>query len=113
MRVPPSFLVDARDGAVLRGWVGDPARPALGRRVLIVLLCADGHGRSAVAARVHCSKQTVIVWRDRYLAEGFDGLRDAPRTGRPATVDPARVVLGTLQRPDPAGSRWSTRSLGA
>jgi len=113
MRVPPAFPVDDRDTAVLRGWASDPARAALGRRAKIVLLCADGHGPSTVAAWVRCSKQTVIVWRDRYITRGLDGLRDAPRSGRPATVDPARVVLGTLQPPDPPGARWSTRSLGA
>lgn len=113
MRVPPAFPVDDRDAAVLRGWASDHARAALGRRAQIVLLCADGHGPSAVAAWLRCSKQTVIVWRDRYITTGLDGLRDAPRSGRPATVDPARVVLGTLQPPDPPGARWSTRSLGA
>lgn len=113
MRVPPSVLMDTRDAAVLRGWVNDPARPALRRRAQIVLLCAEGYGPAAVAAWVACSKQTVILWRDRYIATGLDGLRDAPRSGRPATVNPARVVLGTLHRPDPPGTCWSTRSLGA
>ena len=105
-------LVDARDAATLRGWVSDPARPALRRRALIVLLSADGHSPAAIAARMRCSKQTVIVWCDRYIARGLDGLRDAPRSGRPATVNPAAVVLGTLRRPDPPRTRWSTRSLG-
>jgi hypothetical protein len=63
MRVHPSFLVDAHDAAVLRGWVDDAARPKWGRRALIVPLCADGHGPSAVAAWMQCSKQTVIAWQ--------------------------------------------------
>lgn len=113
MRVPPSFLVDDHDAAVLQRWANDPAQPALALRAQIVLLCHDGHGPAAVATRRQCSKQTVISWRNRYIAHGLDGLRDAPRSGRPVTVDPAAVVLATLQRPDPPWTRWSTRSLGA
>ncbi len=49
----------------------------------------------------------------RIRSKGLDGLPDVPRTGRPATVDAAPVVLGALQRPDPPGAGWCNRSLGA
>ncbi len=113
MRRSPPLLVDARDAVVLGGWISDPAQPALAQRAQIVLLCSDGHGPSAVADRVCCSKQTVIAWRERYRNEGLAGLRDAPRPGRPVTVDPDAVVLATVASPGPGGGRWSTRSLGA
>jgi len=113
MRVAPPLWVDPGDAAVLHGWLRDPTEPALARRARIVLLCRDGHGPSAVSLRLGCAKQTVISWRERYRREGLDGLRDAPRSGRPTTVNPSAVVLATLQPPDPVGARWSTRSLGA
>jgi transposase len=105
--------VDAGDALVLRAWTGDPAEPALALRARIVLLCRDGHGPSAVAERARCTKQTVIVWRERYRREGLSGLRDAPRSGRPATVDPTDVLVRTLRPRWPEGARWSTRSLAA
>ncbi len=112
MRTAPPLPVDAGDALVLGAWTGDPADPALALRARIVLLCRDGLGPAAVAEQAHCTKQTVIVWRERYRRDGLGGLRDAPRSGRPATVDPTDVLLRTL-RPRPVGARWSTRTLAA
>ncbi len=113
MRSAPPLLVDARDAVVLNGWMSDPAAPALAQRAQIVMLCGEGYGPSVVAAQAFCSKQTVISWRERYRSEGLAGLRDAPRPGRPVTVDPDAVVLATVVSPACAPRRWSTRSLGA
>ncbi|MDT7552192.1 MAG: hypothetical protein QOI16_728 [Pseudonocardiales bacterium] len=112
MRTAAPLPVDAGDALVLRALTSDPADPVLALRARIVLLCRDGHGPSAVAQQARCTKQTVIVWRERYRREGLGGLRDAPRSGRPATVDPADVLLRTL-RSRPVGARWSTRTLAA
>ncbi|MFC4942380.1 helix-turn-helix domain-containing protein [Pseudonocardia sp. GCM10023141] len=104
--------VSSGDADLLQSWRDDPAAgAALARRAHIVLLCSAGMGPSAVARELGCSTRTVTTWRERYRAEGLDGLRDAPRSGRPATVDAAAVVLRTLQPPGPGTARWSTRSL--
>jgi len=97
----------------LRGWIADGGmRPAAALRARVVLPCAQGFGPSAVALQPGCTKQTVITWRERCRTEGPGGLRDAPRSGRPRRVNPAAVVVRTLETPEPAAARWSTRTLG-
>lgn len=114
MRTFPPLVVDDAHSGVLRSWVdaGSGGTQAA-RRAHIVLLSGAGMGPTAVAEEVGCSKQTVITWRERYRTQGLAGLRDAPRSGRPATVDPLAVVVRTLERPAPGAARWSTRSLAA
>ena len=48
-----------------------------------------------VAADMHCHRQTVRLWRTRYLNHGLAGLQDAPRPGRPRRFSP----LGAHRRP--------------
>lgn len=114
MRTSPPLTVDADDEATLREWVVS-TRPAFTRRARIVLLSAEGWGPTAVASEIGCSKQTVITWRERYRAGGVKGLLDAPRSGRPVSVDPVAVIERTLQHPPPRlrANRWSSRLLAA
>lgn len=114
MRTFPPLSVSATDSGVLRSWADDEAAGAqAARRAHIVMLSGAGLGPSAVAEQVGCSKQTVITWRERYRNLGLAGLADAPRSGRPATVDPLAVVARTLDPPAPGAARWSTRTLAA
>ncbi len=86
---------------------------AAARRARIVLLAGEGLGPSAIADKLRCSRQTVLTWRERYRSGGLVGLRDAPRSGRPPTVDAAAVVRRTLESPEPVTARWSSRTLAA
>ncbi len=114
MHDSPPLPVDARDAAVLRGWVeSGSAGAAAVRRARIVLLSGDGLGPSVIAEELGCSRPTVITWRERYRSGGLAGLRDAPRSGRPATVDAMAVVTRTLEGPGPTAARWSTRLLAS
>src|SRR3712207_2908403 len=82
-------------------------------RARIVLAVADGEGPAAISARLGVSRPTVTQWRDRFLASGLEGLNDAPRSGRPKTVDDAAILAATLE-PPPAKlgvTHWSTRLL--
>lgn len=112
MRIPPPLAVDEQDSHVLRGWISQGAPTAV-RRARIVLLAAEGLGPSAIAGELRCSKQTVITWRERYRSGGLAALRDAPRSGRPATVDADALVRRTLECPELSSTRWSTRTLAA
>ena len=61
--------------------------PRLRTRAQMVLLSAE-QARNApeIASIVRESEVTVQRWLKRYLAEGVEGLKDAPRPGRAATV---------------------------
>jgi transposase len=82
-------------------------------RARIVLLSAAGVGTMAIVRQVGKSKRA--VWRERFVAEGVDGLlRDRPRPGRPPTIGPdqVRAVVERTQRTvPPDATHWSTRSL--
>src|SRR5216683_109801 len=59
------------------------------------------------------SAPTVRKWRDRFFAEGVDGLDDRSRSGRPPVVDEGMVVAETLTAPpeDSGLTHWSSREL--
>jgi transposase len=79
----------------------------------MVLLAADGLPNAEIARRVGVTRQTVISWRARYERRGVDGLVDAPRSGRPRTVDHRAIVAATLRSPPKSMgvTHWSSRLL--
>jgi transposase len=105
-------VIPGTDEAVLREWVAGGG-PAAARRASIVLLSAQGLSTVEVAAEVGCAKQTVVTWRERYRVGGLAALGDAPRSGRPVTVDEGALLLRTLGGPPARQARWSTRTLAA
>jgi transposase len=57
---------------------------------------------------------TVLTWRKRFAAKGFDGLDDAPRCGAPRQISDdkiADVVTKTLETMPSHATHWSTRSM--
>jgi transposase len=85
----------------------------LAQRARIVLLAADGVSNTTIAKQVGVSRPTVIGWRSRYQTKGIAGLADEDRSGRPRTIDRARVIAVTL-RPPPRRygvTHWSSRLL--
>jgi len=111
------LTVDHKDAATLGRWARSTSvRAGLGLRARIVLLAAEGHTNTEIAARVGCSRQAVVRWRGRYVRHGLDGLEDQPRSGRPRTIEDARraeIVAVTLAGPpaELAITHWSTRTL--
>jgi transposase len=89
-------------------------------RARIVLAASEGLTAAQIAARVGCAERTVKKWRGRYVQCGMDGLRDAPRSGRPLTHGPqqrALLIAKACTRPPDTGSgqrreRWTHRQLG-
>lgn len=82
-------------------------------RAQIVLLAADGHSNTAIAKELGISRPTVISWRSRYTAHGMNGLVDAPKPGRPRSVEPHTIIAALLTSP-PAKfevPHWSSRLL--
>jgi len=90
--------------------------PRIAMRIRIVLRAADGQNNREIARELGTSMVTVGLWRRRYAAQGFEGIRnDAPRTGsrRRLTTDLVRTIIETtLLTRLPGGGRWSSRKLG-
>ena len=93
------------DRATLEGWVAGRNTPQkLVWRARIVLMWAEGAGVTAIVQATGKTKRTAYRWRDRYVAQGLEGLkRDASRPGRKKPLSAAmieRVVHMT-------GDRWT------
>ena len=70
-------------------------------RAQMVLLAAErGMVAAEIAAVVRQDEETVRRWFARYLAEGAEGLSDAPRSGAPpkATAAYRERLLGVARR---------------
>jgi Homeodomain-like domain len=57
-------------------------------RLILRITAPDRPSNLHVATEMACARPTVGRWRQRYLAHGFQGLQDAPRSGRPPRVSP-------------------------
>jgi transposase len=87
-------------------------------RAQMILLAAEQHLTAArIAEIVRASEETVRRWLKRYLAEGVEGLRDAPHPGAPGKVTAEyreRLVQAVRRRPRSLGlpfSVWTLRRL--
>src|SRR3954471_24425571 len=113
MRAAPLGLRDG-DRERLTAWTrSSTVQAGLAQRARIVLLAADGVSHTEIAERLGGERQTGPTGRGRYERSGLAGLDDRPRSGRPRTIDHARIITATL-RPPPKKlgvTHWSTRLL--
>jgi transposase len=84
----------------------------------VVLALADGAGVRELAREYAISSNTVLAWRDLFVAGGVDALGViGPGRGRKPSVTNdtiAAIVHDTLHTvPDDESTCWSTRTLGA
>ncbi len=87
-------------------------------RAQMVLLAAEQRlSAREIAEIVRMSEETVRRWLKRYLAEGVEGLSDAPQPGAPRKVTEEyceRLVQAVRRRPRSLGlpfSLWTLRRL--
>ena len=92
--------------------------PRVRTRAQMILLSAEqGLKAEEIAGIVRESAVTVLTWLKRYLAEGIEGLQDAPRAGRSATVTEdfrKRLLESVRRRPRSLGlafSMWTLQRL--
>jgi transposase len=81
---------------------------------MVLLSGEQGMVAHEIAAIVRKGEQTVRRWLKRYMAEGINGLEDAPRCGAPGKVTPAyqkRLVTTVRQRPRSLGQPYSLWTL--
>src|SRR5437764_677829 len=114
--MPPSALaISDQDRRTLESWTRSSTISAGHReRAEIVLAIAGGAGVSDTARALGVSRPTVIKWRDRFAADGLDGLSDQRRSGRPKTIDATQIIAATLEPPPAklAVTHWSSRLPG-
>lgn len=113
-RVAPSVVLDFETRSTLSRWLQAPSTPqALAVRSRIVLLAAAGESNQQIASELELPEVTVGKWRRSFAMQGLQGLRDAPRSGRPPKHDAAvwqQVQTLACQKPASQG-RWTVRTL--
>ena len=113
-RPAPALVLRAGDRDELERWTRASTVPAAAaKRARIVLLAADGVANTRIAELVDSTVTTVLSWRNRYQSKGLAGLADAPRPGRPRTLDHRQIVAETLKPPPKklGVTHWSSRLL--
>lgn len=112
--LPVQLDPDTRD--TLNQFVRSSSTPqSLALRSRIVLAAADGSTNQQIAAALRVPAITVGKWRRSFAVDGLEGLRDAPRSGRPPRHDLAvrqSVQTRVCQQPEAQG-RWTVRTLAA
>jgi putative transposase len=102
--------------AALHQLVRSPSTPqGVVRRSQIVLAAAAGKSNQQIAGELHLPEVTVGKWRRSFVEQGLQGLKDAPRSGRPVIYGPEivqRVQTRVCEQPEHY-SRWSVRTLAA
>jgi transposase len=113
-RIAPAVQLDAETRTILNKWIhAHSTSQSLSLRSRIVLAAADGQSNEEIAAKLRIPEVTVGKWRRSFVAGGIEGLRDAPRSGRPRKHEEAvwqRVQMRACQQPEFQG-RWTVRTL--
>lgn len=84
----------------------------LAYRSRIVLLAEQGVPDGEIAKRIGKTRETVGIWRRRFVEQRIEGLYDEARSGAPRTVSNDQVdevVRLTLEETPTAATHWSVR----
>ena len=79
-------------------------------RAKIILQLSEGMTPTEVASAQRTSAKTVHRWRNRFEAEGVNGLLERARRGRPTVIDKAtvdKVLFLTTKRIPQESTHWS------
>jgi transposase len=113
--VPIELSEDER--RALGGWTRRrTSAAALSQRARIVLACAGGESNTEIAQRLGVHRNTVALWRRRFLEFRLDGLLDEARPGQPRKITDQKVeevITKTLESAPKNATHWSTRSMAA
>lgn len=83
-------------------------------RAEIILLSEKGLPMNDIVEQTRLSKPVVNKWRQRFRQYGIDGLKDAPRSGKPRTITPeqqAMVVDKACSKPEGGYTNWSQQRI--
>lgn len=116
MRIAAPITLSPEERSVLSIWAHGRSLPLrLVQRAQIIRMAATGMLSQDIAQRLHVSRPTVQLWRQRFLALRLPGLeKDAPRPGRIPRILEQKirtVVDATLHTKPVNATHWSTRTM--
>jgi transposase len=84
------------------------------QRAKVILLTAKGYRLPEISERSGLSRQNCSRWRERFLNERIEGLKDEERTGRPRVIAPEKrleVTKLACTKPKNGSNQWTVTSL--
>lgn len=85
-------------------------------RTLIILDWHEGKSYDETQKLRKVSRRVVAKWRSRFLQNRIEGLRDAPRSGKPVAITEVQknnVIHLACSKPGKGYSNWSQQRIGA
>ena len=79
-------------------------------RAMIILYSAEGRSLDQIIELTGKSRPIVSKWRSRFREYRLEGLKDAPRSGKPKTITPeqkALVIEKACTKPEGGYTNWS------
>lgn len=114
-RKAPTPCCSEKDRQVITEWANSRSIEwRLVERAKIINMLLAGEQVNKTSTALGISQNTVIEWRDRFIANGIKGLYDLPRSGKPPKYDKEfrDQVLKTLELVPPKGqASWDGPSL--
>jgi transposase len=85
-------------------------------RAKLILMLAEGASFSTIKQRLDTTAPTIIRWKERFLAEGINGLDTYHPGQEPSVLTPAlraKILASTRKRPTDGSTHWTCRKLAA
>jgi transposase len=82
----------------------------------IILYSLEGKSLDEIRELSGASRVIINKWRNRFRQSGMAGIKDAPRSGKPAiftAADEARVIQKACEKPSGGYTNWSQRRIAA
>ncbi|MCL5670548.1 MAG: IS630 family transposase [Acidobacteria bacterium] len=117
MWIPAAALdLPSEQRQLLQSWINAKNTPQkVAFRARVVMMASEGHANRDIARTLETSRPTVLLWRERFAAQGPQALlEDAPGRGRKAQIPAEKVrtiVEATLHTRPPAATHWSVRTM--
>ncbi len=83
-------------------------------RAKIILMFSDGKSYNQIMQAISLGKKPIAKWKRRYAEFGIEGLKDAPRSGKPSTyseADRSRVIQLACEKPQDGYTNTSQRRI--
>ena len=79
-------------------------------RARIILYSKEGLSLDSIMEKVGLTRKVVNKWRNRFREKGIEGLKDAPRPGKPSSItagQKAMVIQKACEKPGEGYTNWS------